>query len=89
MPRKQTIMENSLWIARDKDKTLYLYIGKPIRYAETFGAQDFVEDMTTNEPVIFLFSADLYFRLDERLYPAVTWENSPFELTIKSENNGK
>ena len=70
----------SLWIARDKNGYLYEYTEKPKRRNESFVSD--AEDMKE-------WNDDNFMLLPDEMYPEVTWENSPFELTIKSENNGK
>lgn len=56
-----------LWIARDSDNELYIYNGKPTRKKEYF-----------NSP-----SIGDYFRVDDNLFPEVTWENSPQKVELK------
>lgn len=61
---------NSIWIARDKDGTLYVHNRKPKRNA--FNG-------------IWLNNGDdrSYEVLDGDWFPEVTWENSPIELVPK------
>lgn len=61
---------NSIWIARDKDGTLYVHIRKPKR--DTFNG-------------IWVNNGDnrSYEVLDGDWFPEVTWENSPIELVPK------
>lgn len=60
-----------IWIARNSDGTLELYHEKPIRGNTHFKA-----------------SENGYMKgwidcLDDEMYPQVTWENSPKEMTVK------
>lgn len=61
--------EQVLWIARDKDNRLFIYEEKPYKEDEIF-ACDGCSD---------------YWQLDEKLYPEVTFENSPKQLIIKED----
>lgn len=56
-----------MWLARDKDGELYLYDAYPKKQSEFFGNQ-------------FGYSSML---LDAKLYPEVTWENSPKKVELK------
>lgn len=56
-----------MWIARDKDGTLCIYKGKPSRYEGFF-------DNGTNYSTIYL---------ESKLFPEITWENSPQEIELK------
>lgn len=58
--------ENVLWIARDKNKSLYLYDKKPFRREVHFYAEN---------------DAWACY-LDSSLYPEVTFENSPKQLIL-------
>lgn len=58
-----------LWIARDENKSLYVFNGKPAKYTHEFGAD-------ANHP---LFN----WQLPTELFPEVTWENSPKKLEYK------
>lgn len=69
-----------LWIARDKNKCLYLYRKKP-EYSEEFGWW-FPEGENT------IFSDDMW-NIDELLFPEVTVENSPVEVEINLIQSGK
>ena len=62
-----------IWIARNKDGTLEVYVEKPVRKKTCF-----------EESQSGLYKGWIV-DLDEALYPEVTWENSPKELTIKEE----
>ena len=63
--------QDCLWVARDKrGGRLYVYIEKPEeQYCETFTSTD--ED-------------EIYLRIDEKLFPQVTFENSPQKLVLES-----
>lgn len=56
-----------LWIARDMDGLLYLYDNMPDKRSEYFLPYAGYNDMP----------------LDERLFPEVTFENSPKEVELK------
>jgi hypothetical protein len=56
-----------LWIARDMDGLLYLYDNMPDKRSEYFLPYAGYNDMP----------------LDERLFPEVTFENSPQEAELK------
>ena len=60
----------SIWIARDKEGGLWVYPDKPIRLTNRFESEDVLAD---------------YFPINSKLYPEVTWENSPKELVVKGE----
>lgn len=62
-----------IWIARNKDGTLEVYVEKPVRKKTCF-----------EESQSGLYKGWIR-NLDEALYPELTWENSPKELTIKEE----
>ena len=55
------------WIARDKDGLLYLYDNMPEKRSEYFLSYTGYDDMP----------------LDSRLFPEVTFENSPREVELK------
>ena len=64
-----------MWLARDEDRTLYLYSSKPIKY-EDMNFWDLDEedgDGCVNQ-------------IDSRLFPEVTYENSPQEIKISFIN---
>ena len=62
-----------LWIARDRDGSLYLWDEQPYRYADNESWEPFVGKLWLN---------------DED-FPEVTWENSPMEVELKlKEGNG-
>lgn len=63
-------MEKGVWIARDKDNKLYLYEDKP-----------FVVDGKRFES----YSCYDCWRISEKLYPEITFENSPKQLIIKED----
>jgi len=57
-----------LWIARDQNGDLFLYPIKPDRYV--------------TEYYVF-FNGDDCYDIDNRLFPEVTFENSPMEVELK------
>ena len=58
-----------LWIARDKDGSLYLFTAKPIRCNDIFS----LDGRLSTNCCAFAFEA----------FPEVTWENSPKKVTIE------
>ena len=67
--------EMELWIARDKDGALNLFIGEePMR--DKLLASDL-------EETIFVREEGEVVELDCRDFPKVTWENSPIEVELK------
>lgn len=65
-----------MWLARDEDRTLYLYSSKPIK-REDMNFWDLDEE-----------DGDGYVvnQIDSRLFPEVTYENSPQEIKISFVN---
>ena len=59
------------WIARDADETLCLYITKPWKRINT--------DYHNNE----FDCNDEFINIDSRLFPEVTFENSPQIVEVK------
>ena len=61
-----------LWIARDKDETLWLFKEYPIKKGEIF------------YPTIDTTGKFTYYRsMPEDIFPEVTFENSPREVELK------
>lgn len=63
------ISELELYIARDKDNSLYLYQGKPIKYSDVFRE-------VLGKQVL---------AIPNELYPEVTFDNSPKRIKIAIE----
>lgn len=63
--------EQVLWIARDKDNSLFIYSKKPIKY-DNFYNYDIEDDLDSTS-------------IPEELYPELTFENSPKQLIIKED----
>ena len=59
----------SIWIARDKDGSLYLYEGKPYRKGYVW---------------MYRYEHEPY-EIDNDWFPEITWENEPIELVIKEK----
>lgn len=63
--------EQVLWIARDKDNSLFIYSKKPIKNYNSY---------------IYAAGDDLNsVSIPEELYPELTFENSPKQLIIKQD----
>lgn len=60
-------MKTKLWIARDKDGSLYLYSKKPIKDERMFVTHGGTLDV---------------LQLDKNSHPEITWENSPQRIEI-------
>ena len=58
-----------MWIARDRDGSLWLYGNKPKKLVNMFVEDGEYESLGT---------------IDDYQFPEVTWENSPKELIIKN-----
>ena len=68
---KTNNMKLWMWIARDADETLCLYTTKPWkRVATDYHNNDFDCD-------------DEFMTIDNRLFPEVTFENSPQQVELK------
>ena len=65
-----------MWLARDEDTTLYLFSSKPIK-REDMNWWDLAEEDGENGYVN---------QIDSRLFPEVTYENSPQEVKISFIN---
>ena len=57
-----------LWIARDFDGYLNLYVNKP--------------SLDSNDNMYYVMEDD-YLNIDKELFPEVTFENSPQKIEIK------
>ncbi len=57
-----------MFLARDKDKTLYLFNKLPVRGDNCWWAESGVDGT--------------YLRLDNSLYPEVSWESDPFPVFL-------
>jgi hypothetical protein len=63
------ISELELYLARDKDNSLYLYQGKPIKYSDVF--REVLGNQVLSVP--------------NELYPEVTFDNSPKRIKLTIE----
>lgn len=69
-----------MYIARDKDGTLNLFMSKPRRgwkwtdYRRTTKTEHWVRDYKGDCQVI---------KLDSSLYPEISWDDEPLEVTLK------
>lgn len=64
----------SIWIARDKDGSLYLYEEKPVRI--DCGDYWSFRDLDDNP---------ICCEIDGYLFPELTWDSEPIELVIKEK----
>ena len=62
-----------LWIARD-DYGLWLFINKPVK-------------TLINRDKYFIKRDNIIYHIDSKLFPEVTFENSPQEVEFKLVNN--
>lgn len=60
-------MENKLWVARDNNGELYLYNEKPEYY---------------NDSKVW-FACGICAKLDNNLFPDLTWEDEPLEVELR------
>lgn len=75
---------STLWIARDEDKKLWLYVKEP-RRATTFfveSSDTFESDNTHECEMRIEDRKDAKVQLSSDLFPEVTWENSPQQLKL-------
>lgn len=72
---------NTIWIARDKNNSLFMYSSKPTKDIKNnrFNPSRIYEsiEMYTFEG---MFRANMV-KIPDNMYPEVTWENSPIELS--------
>lgn len=61
-----------LWIARDKNGSLWVFKRKPVRNERSFDIEMGIHER-------------MY--LDDSQFPSVTWENSPKRVTLKLEDD--
>lgn len=60
-----------LWVARDKDGELNLYLAKPIRFNNSNGWEKDCWD-----------TDDEYLHIDPSLFPNLKWEDEPFQVEL-------
>ena len=63
------------YVARDKDDSLYLYLGKPIRVGEKFMVKSYSNTR-------FLGSDFQYYGLDPKDYINLKWSDEPIEVFV-------
>lgn len=61
-----------MWVARDQDGQLFLYISKPWRYSD--GSYDWSNAWNNNDPAI---------PIDENLFPDLKWTDEPLKVELK------
>ena len=67
------------YVARDKNGKLWLYMGKPVRYYDTF-----IADLSKGNSLTHInFRC---FGLDEKDYVNLKWEDEPVEVFLNLEN---
>lgn len=64
-----------LWIARDEDNTLKLHFTGPYRYCDHYNSCGTIDE--TIDGII----------INDKLFPEVTFENSPQEVELKLVND--
>lgn len=70
-----------MWVARDKDECLWLFIDKPIRSQKN----DWWEVDTQNS----LLRDDDCLQIDEELFPDLSWEDEPIEVDLVRKEEKK
>lgn len=61
-----------MWIARDKDGTMWLYIDEPVRSLNSW-------EVDTEKS---LLRADDCMEIDGDLFPDIKWEDEPIEVEL-------
>jgi hypothetical protein len=61
-----------MFIARDKNKELYLFAELPLKGGECWWAESSVDGS--------------YLKLDKSLYPEVTWDSDPLAVRLELEH---
>lgn len=69
-----------LWIARDKDGSLSLYLCRPIEIGGKFYVSDGLYRIDYDTSYVKGWYID---GIDRNLFPEVTFENSPQEVELK------
>jgi len=63
-----------MYLARDKNNDLYLFYGKPRRGRECWWAEEGVDGT--------------YLKIEKSLYPEVTWDSEPLEVSLTVKSSG-
>lgn len=63
-----------MYLARDKNRELYLFDKRPVRGNECWWAESGVDGT--------------YLRLDSSLFPELTWESDPLEVSLQVAGSG-
>lgn len=74
------------WIARDKNGSLSLYACKPIKIGVKFYVYDGYCRLNYDTNYVKGWYID---GINQKLFPEITFENSPQQVEIKLINNGK
>lgn len=67
-------MESDIFIARDANGDLYLFEKKPHRTQRAEGN-------------VWRTDESDYMRVDSSMFPQLTWEDEPMEITLKQKDN--
>lgn len=79
-------MKNTLWMIRDEDGRLYLFNNKPIIW-NFEGSPVFVPNRYKGTPLNHEDIPYLIMKIDSKLFPEVTFENSPQQVKLTLVNN--
>lgn len=69
------------YVARDKDGSLYLYMGEPFRSGHIFSVPIYKGYIRLRGHYVFK-----YFGLNENDYDNLKWEDEPVEVFLNMEN---
>lgn len=69
-----------MWIARNKDGVLKLFLNKPVRFEDGWLSADW-ERINSRISV----ESNMIF-IDESLFSELKWENEPLEVTLMPKN---
>lgn len=68
-----------MWVARDKNGTVWLYTNKPIR-SSMFSRWNVDTENS-------LFSTNEWMEIDGDLFPDLKWEDEPIEVELIKKSN--
>lgn len=81
-------MMNKLWIARNENGRLYLFNNKPIIW-NFEGRPVFVPNRYKGTPLNHEDIPYLIMKIDSKLFPEVTFNNSPQQIELSLINNNE